>query len=155
MDKIGYIKVNLKIKNWNDLLSKIDEADLYESLNESYGLEKNPHITIFYGLDENSDVLKIENIINNIDYSKMDIKVSKIDFFHNENCDVMKFSIESFYLTKLNNIFSIFPNINKYTKYNPHITIAFLKKGSFEKYKDIEFYPEIKIDKAILKFKKK
>lgn len=160
MTKIGYIKLNLKIKDWDKLLSEINTFDLYKPLNESYGVEKEPHLTIFYGLTENVDDNDVIKVIEDIDISKIDIKVEKMDVFVNRDNNVLKYSIKSNYLSKFNSIFREFPNINKYEKYNPHITIAFLNKNctNYKKYIDyiehhMMFKPEIEILDIIYKKK--
>jgi 2'-5' RNA ligase len=59
---------------------------------------------------------------------------------NNKNFDVVKFNVvPSFTLQNLNSKLSEFPNSNEYPEYKPHITIAYVKKGSGKKYEDLEY----------------
>ncbi len=118
---------------WNKLQDNIDKEDLFEP--DTKGLEKDPHITILYGLHEDIKDEDIEKEIKEIEKPK--IKLGGVSSFENEKFDVLKFDIESSDLHKLNKQFSDnFPYTTDYPNYEPHATIAYVKKGTAKKYLD-------------------
>lgn len=134
----GCVLLRLKLDNWNDVTSIIDDEDLYKPEDPSFGLEKSPHITVFYGLHSDINHEKVEDCIQKWKDKDFEISVDKIDFFENEEFDVIKFSVDcNDNLKKFNSDLSKFPNSNRFKDYKPHITIAYLKKGVLDKYKGI------------------
>lgn len=120
-------------KSWKELQDMISEDDLYtEDGDDGYGRENEPHVTILYGLhgDIKDEDLEVE--INKITEPK--IEFDKISTFDNDKFDVLKFDVKSNDLVKLNKIFTTFPNTNSFPDYHAHATIAYLKKGTAEKY---------------------
>lgn len=108
---------------------KIDEDDF------DMGREQNPHITVVYGLTT-KDCKKIENAVG--DQKPIPIKLGKISFFENEDKDqdVLKIEVDS---PELNNLYkkmkgSLSTPGNTFDTYNPHVTIAYLKRGKGKKY---------------------
>ena len=106
------------------MASKIDDADLAED-----GREDEPHITVLYGL---RDLQGIEETIAG--FGKIPIILGKTSLFENEEYDVVKVDVDSERLHKLYEVLSKLPNENKYDKYIPHVTLAYVKKGAGKKY---------------------
>jgi protein-tyrosine-phosphatase/2'-5' RNA ligase len=115
----------------------IPDEDIYEGKGEDaekYGREDRCHVTVLYGIHTNefSDVeehLKGAGIIK--------LKFGKIGFFSKEDkpYDVVMVEIDSKDLHKLNKALS--DNLeftNEFPKYEPHMTIAYVKKGKAKKY---------------------
>lgn len=128
--------IRLDVKNWDDITSFIDKEDLYKPRDESFGITKEPHITVFYGLHSDINHEEVEKCINKWKDLDFDININKIDFFENEEFDVIKFSVDcNENLKNFNKELSKFPNSNMFKDYKPHITIAYLKKGNLEKYR--------------------
>jgi 2'-5' RNA ligase len=144
-----------KIINYHKLININD-------LDETHGgLEKQPHVTILYGIspmensnpkpsdtidgsmtDPNKKIIKtIQNILHNsashnfISFETINLKLDKVKSFRNNpNFDVLIIKVSSPELVILNDAFkSALPNQNLYD-YNPHITLAYLKKGTAAKY---------------------
>lgn len=94
---------------------------------DSYGREKNIHTTIKYGLVQSYTEDQIRQLLRQV--TPFDIQVRGISIFENERFDVVKFDVDSPELRRLNEIFSNLPNHDEYPTYNPHMTMAYVKKG--------------------------
>lgn len=134
-----YIK---KDKEWDDLLARIDDSDLYQpSHDPSYGKEDNPHVTILFGVHNDVPDGEVENKISKI--KPISINLKGISAFKNEKFEVLKFDVDSSDLHKLNKDFSELPHTTNYPNYHPHVTIAYLKPNMADKYinmlKDVDF----------------
>lgn len=117
------------------LQAKIKQEDLYTE-EEGYGLETEPHTTVLYGFVDDSVASNIEQMLAEHKLDKPVFAVLKdISTFENDNYDVLKISLISGGLNKLNAFCrNHYSYENDYDKYNPHITIAYLKKGTAKKY---------------------
>lgn len=93
--------------------------------------EKENHITILYGLTTNN----AEKVLNFLPNKTITYKIVEISLFENEDNDVLKFTIESEDLRKLNKkVSNKFYNENKWPDYKAHMTISYLKPGTGKKY---------------------
>jgi 2'-5' RNA ligase len=127
----GYVSIPVDI-DLESLKSKIDPKDLSER-----GFSDNPHITLLFGLHDEVEAHDIMNIVAH--YDTFDIEVNGIDIFENEEFDVLKLNVVlSKELKSINKLLSILPHTNDYD-YSPHITIAYLKKGTGKKYIDKDY----------------
>lgn len=118
-------------KTFNKIFNQIDDDDLY-GVEDGYGKETEPHVTVKYGLHEN-DHDKIFDILGKID--PITIKLKSPSLFENEKYDVLKMGVSSPELRSLNSrVCRIFEYTDKYKDYNPHVTIAYLKPGMGKKY---------------------
>ena len=102
------------------------------------GIDRDPHITVAYGLDNIGEADRIK-VIQMPKGAK--IKVKGISTFDNPDKTVLKFDIDSDDLKEIHN--SIEKEIGlpgkTFKDYKPHMTIAYLKKGSdINKYKPLE-----------------
>jgi hypothetical protein len=132
----GCMMLYVKLEGIEDIHSKIDKKDLYTDDNDdSYGIEKETHITIKYGFKEDVSDHEVLDICRKSKFG--DIKFNKISLFENDKFDVLKFDIKSKVLNELNEKISKFPNEDKYPEYNAHSTIAYIKKGKGKKYVDM------------------
>jgi 2'-5' RNA ligase len=120
-------------KAWKELQDMISDEDLYtEEGDDGYGRETEPHVTILYGLHGEIEDKDLEVEIDKIKEPKIEFK--SISTFENDKFDVLKFDVKKGDLNKLNKEFTKFPHTNKFPDYHPHATIAYLKKGTAEKY---------------------
>jgi 2'-5' RNA ligase len=144
----GCAMVYFKFTELTKIQSQIDKDDLYsEEKDNSYGLEKNPHVTLLYGL--HSDEIDDNEIMDSINTEKFtDLILYNVSSFKNEKFEVLKFDIRypfrgGAFLTNANNNLKQFPYTNDFPDYHPHSTIAYLKPGTVDKYielfKDQEF----------------
>lgn len=113
---------------------QIDQEDLYDE--EGYGVEKEPHVTIAYGLDSN--VLPNRMKLTFALATPVTFRVDNISTFDNDDYTVLKYAVKSGELSylrrRVREDFGM-PG-NSYNHFNPHITIAYLKKGAdVDKYK--------------------
>lgn len=138
----GCLMLDLKIKNWQDILSQIDTDDIYNP-DGTYGLEENPHITILYGLH---DDVKLEDMFNFVvsEIKSPTFEVTEVSYFEPDEYDVLKFTVKSDDLTTINKkLTDTFPYTTDFPEYKPHLTIAYLKKGTAKKYKGLNLVLDI------------
>ena len=159
---LGCIMIELDIDNWLDICSYIEPKDIYHDVNDpTYGIQNNPHLTLFYGFHKEVTTEQISNIIDDIVYDwrnkgledfdyddvsdritiedatdkPIQIEVNGIDVFENEKFDVVKLNVvKTDLLQNLNDALSKLPNSNEFPDYKPHITIAYVKNGTGSKY---------------------
>lgn len=117
-----------------DLQKKIPSRELYtEENNEDYGLEKQSHVTLVPCLDNDIDIDKLKSYLKPID--EYDIVLTDISKFECEEFDVLKCAVKSKALKDTNKeIVDKFETHSEYKDYNPHMTIAYMKKGMADKY---------------------
>lgn len=144
--KFGCVMIEVPIMNWNKITSSIEADDVYnESLDgESHGIQDNPHVTILYGLHDNVSEEQVKSVFD--EYSgELNVKINGIDIFENKDFDVVKFDVSpDGALQHLHDELSKFPNSNQYPNYKPHITIAYVKSGTGNKYIDPNYKYEFK-----------
>ena len=117
-----------------DLQKKIPSRELYtEENNEDYGLEKQSHVTLVPCLDNDIDIDKMKSYLKPI--NEYDIVLTDISKFECEKFDVLKCAVKSKALKDTNKeIVDKFETHSEYKDYNPHMTIAYMKKGMADKY---------------------
>jgi 2'-5' RNA ligase len=113
--------------------SQIDKNDLHIGETPT-GLEKKPHITVRYGLG-NGDSAKVRGLLK--DERPASIQLKGLSLFHQKGYDVLKVDVESEDLRRINGtIKNNTDSADTHPKYNPHVTVAYLKKGTGQKYMD-------------------
>lgn len=122
-----------KIQTWAKLT--IPKEHLEED-----GIEDKSHVTIKYGFKNCSDSIlrDLKDIVTRA--GPIPVKLKGLSLFEgNEDGDVLKVDIESPLLHKLNKfITENFDCEEKYPKYIPHLTIAYLKPEFSKLYKDLK-----------------
>jgi 2'-5' RNA ligase len=115
-----------KIITWGK--ENIADEDLFEE-KDAQGREDDIHITLFYGIKSN-DPTETKILLKNVD--PIEIRLGLINAFKNDDkLDVIKIEVESGALEKLHyEISKSIENDNDYPTYEPHITIAYVKKDS-------------------------
>ena len=126
-----------KIKNWDDILKIIEPSDLYDDETKTFGFEKEPHVTVLYGFRPEVTAANIQDLFENINqYVK--IKLTGIGIFAADGkkpYDVVKFDVDSDDLQTLHKLCKeSLPNNESYPDYKPHMTIAYVKAGTGERY---------------------
>lgn len=110
------------------LTDTIDRNDLAEK-----GVEDKPHITVKYGLHTN-DVGPVEKIIKAFS-GPVNVRLGDLSLFKSEKYDVLKIDVDGGDgLRKLNSKLCALPHSDEHPEYHPHLTIAYLKPGTGEKY---------------------
>ena len=111
--------------------SLIRDSDLYIKQGEEYGRETEPHVTIRFGFTPDLKDAEIKKVI--ADVKSFDITSSGISIFENEDFDVVKFDInKSGPLMELHERSTVYPHVNSFPTYHPHLTVAYVRKGSFK-----------------------
>lgn len=146
----GCLMLKLDIKNWSDVLEKIETEDIYNK--EGFGEETEPHVTILFGfIDKKLDLNKLYDTIK--DYKNFNVSISGIDMFDNPEYDVLKFDIESEKIIELNSLCTKeFEYHSDFPDYHPHMTVAYLKKGTGSKYSDLLKDVQLNINKETLSY---
>lgn len=127
----------------------ISESMLYtEEDDDSYGYDTEPHCTIKFGFTPDLTKEQLREVLYGIKPFK--IKLTEINQFQNPpNFDVVKFQIHKCpVLSTIRDRCDKFPNEDSYPEYNPHMTLAYVKKNSFTKNR-----PGLNINLPINRFK--
>jgi SPP1 gp7 family putative phage head morphogenesis protein len=106
------------------LQSMIDPADVLKIPNDH-------HITVLYGLEQ-LDPARIQPLLD--ETGRVYAKLGPLSLFQNEDADVLKFDVDSQQLHALYRRLRILPHTLMYEKYQPHITVAYLRPGTGSKY---------------------
>lgn len=118
-----------------EFIKKIPNECVYEEVGENYGKEANPHVTVMYGLspiEEN----RVKELLNKVP-KKIVAELGKISKFSNADApyDVLKIEVKSPHLNKIHEMIrKNFDNNYKWPQYNPHVTLAYVKKGTCNEY---------------------
>lgn len=130
-----------------EIQSVIKKEDLYDE--EGYGLETEPHITVLYGIHEQDPKI----VKKELDLAPVEYRLTNLSLFENEKYDVLKCSVDSKDLKKLNKqCCDRLEFTNDYPDYIPHLTIAYLNPGKGKEYvkmKSDSFSKEYKSGKFI------
>lgn len=112
----------------------IPDDIIYHKFNEKgedeFGREKECHVTIRFGFTKDLNELDVRQLIKG--QKEFLVEVTGLNKFDtNPEFDVIKFSVESPILTKLNHVSGVHPNKTDFPDYHPHLTLAYVKKGTF------------------------
>lgn len=120
-------KIASQIKEY--AASHIDDNFIYKT-DEVKGLEDQIHVTVKYGFHTKSgDAVK--KVVSG--FGPFSIKLTTISKFspEDEEYDVLKIGVESAKLRELNALVSKeLKNTDKHPVYKPHVTLAYVKKGT-------------------------
>lgn len=123
-------------------IQKIQDSIKFADIDhDAGGIEDITHCTILYGLrrEVHIDHIRACNIA-----SPFAIRVSNLNIFENGKYDVLKLDADSPSLRLFNaELKSRLPYTNSYKDYAPHVTVAYLRKGTGAKY--AEQYPGVDI----------
>ena len=107
------------------LQQAVDQDDILK-------LEEQSHITIRYGLLPSVTAEQVEWIISQ--HWRIKVKLGSLSLFQNDKQDVLKVEVESKDLEDINRHLGIVPNTQTFRDYRPHLTVAYLKPGTGQKY---------------------
>lgn len=119
---------------WKKIQNLIDVEDI-DRVNGVLGREKHTdaHVTILYGLHKNVDEEELKKIVSELPVKQIEVK--ELEFFKGDTNDVVKFKVDYSFLHKNNRTLKKFPHTSVYPTYKPHMTVAYVKKGKGEEYK--------------------
>lgn len=126
------LQLENNIINWDDVQSIISDEDIFEG--EGYGRETEPHTTVLFGFHEEIGTEDVKKIVAQECSGPLTISTSQISIFECPEFDVVKFDIDSDDLVKLNKLCKELPHTCTYPDYHAHMTIAYVKKGTGQKY---------------------
>lgn len=136
----GCVMLNITSQSTQIVYNYIREEDLYiEEGNQTFGLEDEPHITLLYGLYPEITVYEVHEIVSQYSLPEK-IMLYNLSIFDAPKYDVLKFDIQIFdpnfvgLLEKLNRDLKTLKHKPSEFNYNPHSTVAFLKKGTSDFY---------------------
>ena len=101
---------------------------------DDYGREKDPHVTIKFGLTESCPPEKMSEYLRGT--KPFFVRITGMDVFQNPEFDVIKMNIEGEELHRLRQILDRLPNVDEHKVYHPHMTLAYVKPGLGEKFKN-------------------
>lgn len=136
MKNYAFLMVNFETPEFiKGLQRQIPSNELYTgdgSDGFNYSLETETHVTLAPCMDNDTDVETLKKFLMPLDnYSCM---IEDVSVFENDDYDVLKCAV------KCDNLYITNDEIGRAVKYdtefgyNPHITIAYLKKGCGKKY---------------------
>lgn len=129
---MAYVEESFKkkiLKCGNDL---IKDSQLYNEDGEEYGRETEPHVTIKYGFIPDLTDDEVKSILKGVK-NKFQVTVTGLSTFQTPKFDVVKFDIKpTEVLSKLRQLCDKFPNEDEHPNFVPHMTLAYVKKGSFK-----------------------
>lgn len=136
--QFGILMINIKCDYINHIQNSINYDDIYKVKgNDRFGIQNKLHLTLLYGFIDNINVNFLKKLI--IDSGIKEIKrldPIKVEVFsNNPKYDVLVVKVKT--NDKLNWIYKELkklPNKSIFNEYNPHVTIAYLKKGTYNKY---------------------
>ena len=147
-NKYGCLMTQLDIPLWKDIVGMIDPEDVYNE--DDLGIEENPHVTILFGL--HTDTVDPKEMVSKMgEINKIPMKIVGLSSFEDTNrpYDVVKFDVESDELRNLNQKVKEYPHTNEFD-YNPHLTVAYVKKGTGIKYHgDLNKHAEVIGDRLV------
>lgn len=112
---------------------EIPDDELYVEDDGGCGREDEIHVTLLYGLKD-KDPDEVKRMLKGV--KPFDVQLGTTTaFMDDKKYDVLKIDVDSPELQKLHYILELgLPNENSYPTYQPHVTIAYLKKGNAKKY---------------------
>lgn len=130
----GCLMLEFESPYWESATLGINPEDLYIDPNDdTYGLEKECHVTIVYGLHDEVTVDKLKPYLKKL--SLYGAHITGKSLFENPNFDVLKFDIACPQANLTNKeLVTEMPITQTFKNYSPHMTIAYLKPGMGKKY---------------------
>lgn len=115
----------------------VNDDDIFVSWQDfSYGREDEIHVTVLYGIHaEHSDQLR--SVL--VGEKPLHVQLGEVRVFSNRfKFDVLVIEVISPDLVRLNKKLTQLPFTNKYGTYQPHLTIAYVKKGKGWKHNGLD-----------------
>jgi 2'-5' RNA ligase len=138
--ELGCVMLNFDFPELNKIHDIIDSKDIYEDPSDSsFGLETEPHVTLLYGLHKGVSDNDVKFTLKKFIFGAC--KVENPSVFKNPDYDVLKYDVNyptrgGAFLHKANTALKELPYTSDFPDYHPHMTIAYLKKGTGQRYVD-------------------
>jgi len=121
--------LNIKISDndWEGIQNIINDDELYDDEESSFGREDAPHITLLYGIHQDVPFEDVKTIVDT--FKPVKITLNKVGFFANDKFDVIKYEFNDKTLNSYNKKLVELPHTNSYPDYKAHLTLAYVKSG--------------------------
>lgn len=114
-------EISQEIQNW--CRANVDDSVLAKD-----GRENETHVTILYGVHDASPSKAFSMLEG---FGRFEIQLGKVTKFDAPDCDVLKIDVISDKLHYLRGILEAgIENTQTHSGYKPHVTLAYVKKGS-------------------------
>jgi len=134
----GCLMLDLQVEGWDDLKLLVDPEDVHDSGLDFGGIQEDPHVTVLFGYHDDVKPGDVMMAAEDIVPGDIELELNTLSVFENDEYDVLKFEVVSKELTDLNSkMKSKFNHTNTHTGYNPHVTLAYVKKGTGQKYEKV------------------
>lgn len=123
------------LKAWLD--NVIADEDLYTDANEpdKYGREYDSHVTVLYGLKPDVTLEQVESAVAGEWWQWLEFGEMKVFSKDDKDFDVLVIDVRlSEELKQLRAALETLPFETDHPIYEPHLTLAYLKKGTWQKY---------------------
>jgi len=128
-----------RVVEWGEL--NIPDDVLFVGDNGDMGRELEAHVTVKFGMTEPIPTASVYNIAHTT--QPFPITVGKVSLFRNEKFDVVKCDVESDWLRHLNSQISReVPNEDRHPEYHPHLTVAYVKKGTCDQLEGMDIFED-------------
>lgn len=139
--KLSSVQINLpksladKIVEWGH--EHVPDSDVYEE--PGCGREDEIHVTVFYGI-KGEGAATVRSVCR--DFKPFSVELGRISLFTtNPDFDVLKIEAISHDLHDMNKAIRRKVNyVETFPEYNPHVTIAYLKKGRGWKHEGVDAF---------------
>lgn len=112
--------------------SQITNQHIYTiNNNKRFGLETKPHVTLLYGLHPKITETDVAEVLSKFNYSEC--VVDNVSMFQRKY-DVLKFDVSGSGIVDGNASLRKLKHTIDFPKYEPHLTVAYLKPGHGERY---------------------
>ena len=149
MTPAGHIGVRLPAKQAFRVLAlqnRIKSADLAE-----HGRELHPHVTVLEQVNTD-DVAAVRRALANRPGGRL--RFGSIGVFSNPQHDILQIEVDSPELRRLHDLLAArLPNQENWPKYQPHVTLAYLKPGAGRKYLELNQLAgeEVDVDRVVFR----
>jgi 2'-5' RNA ligase len=108
----------------------VTDKILFTMPGEDYGRETSPHVTIKYGFSKDLTDEEVKKIIGKT--KPFSVTANGLSTFDGEDFQVVKFDIRTDgVLLEMRKLCDAYPNKDAHPTFHPHLTLAYVKKNSF------------------------